>query len=195
MPHPLTYPRARRPLRAALVGTAAMALTVVLGPGITPAAAVQLGPLTKVSDGDPFAGCTADKVAKQPGINYPNTEIEPWIAANPANPKDVLAGWQQDRWSDGGSRGLLAGLSRNGATSFKTVVPGRVSKCEGGPWTRDTDPWLDFSAKGVAYYMHLAIEPDLPNGDFGASAMLVARSTDGGSTWGKPVELIRDPAG
>src|SRR3954451_2460276 len=57
MSHPLVHPRARRPLRAALVGTTAMALTVVLGPGITSAAAVQLGPLTKVSDGDPFAGC------------------------------------------------------------------------------------------------------------------------------------------
>ena len=88
MSHPLTYPRARRPLRAALVGTAATALAVVLGTGISPAAAVQLGPLTKVSDGDPFATCKADNVAKQEktgAINYPATEIEPWIVANPAN--------------------------------------------------------------------------------------------------------------
>jgi hypothetical protein len=86
MSHPLVHPRARRPLRAALVGTAATALAVVLGPGITPAAAVQLGPLTKVSDGDPFAGCTADKAGQQPGTLYPATEIEPWIASDPTNP-------------------------------------------------------------------------------------------------------------
>ena len=43
--------------------------------------------------------------------------------------------------------------------------------------------------------MHLAFEPDLPNGPFGASAMLVTRSTDGGQTWGKPITLIKDPAG
>src|SRR4051794_24556545 len=160
----LVHPRAGRPLRPALVGTTAMALAAALGlAAATPASAVQLGPLTKVSDGDPFAACTADKVAKQPGTLYPNTEIEPWIASNPTNPKNILAGWQQDRWSNGGSCGLLAGLSRNGAAGFKTVVPGRVSKCEGGPWTRDTDPWLDFSSKGVAYFMHLAIEPDLPS--------------------------------
>src|SRR3954452_600320 len=152
MPHPFAHPRARRSLRAALVGTAAAALVVVLGPGAA-SAAVQLGPLTKVSDGDPFAGCTADKVAKQPGTLYPNTEIEPWIASDPTNPKNILAGWQQDRWSNGGSRGLVAAPSRNGGVSWGLVrAPGRVTKCQGGPWTRGSDPWLDFSAKGVAYF-------------------------------------------
>ena len=43
--------------------------------------------------------------------------------------------------------------------------------------------------------MHLAIEPDLPNGQFGASAMVVTRSTDGGRSWGRPVTLIKDPNG
>jgi len=160
-----------------------------------PAAAAELGPLTKVSGGDPFTGCTADHVGQQSGTLYPNTEIEPWIASNPANPSNVLAGWQQDRWSDGGSRGLIAGLSRNGGAGWKNVTPGRVTKCEGGPWTRASDPWLDFSTKGVAYFMHLAFEPDLPSGSFGANAMLVTRSTDGGATWGKPIKLIQDPAG
>src|SRR4051794_33009085 len=195
MSHPLAHPRARRPLCAALVGTAAAALVVVLGPGAASAAAVQLGPLTKVSDGDPFAGCKADRPGNQDGTLFPATEIEPWIASDPTDPKNVVAGWQQDRWSNGGSRGLVAGVSGNGAASFKTVIPGRVTKCQGGPWTRDSDPWLDFSARGVAYFMHLANEPDLPNGQFGASGMVVTRSTDGGRTWGKPVTLIRDPAG
>lgn len=168
---------------------------LLLAASALPAAAVELGPLTKVSGGDPFTGCTADQVGEQPGTPYPNTEIEPWIAANPAHPSNVLAGWQQDRWSDGGSRGLIAGLSRNGGTGWRNIVPGRVTKCEGGPWTRASDPWLDFSTKGVAYFMHLAFEPDLPSGAFGANTMLVTRSTDGGATWGKPVKLIQDPAG
>src|SRR4051812_21889837 len=81
MPHPLVHPRARHTLRAGLIGTTATALAAVLGLSAAPAAAVQLGPLTKVSDGDPFAACTADRVGKQPGINYPATEIEPWIAS------------------------------------------------------------------------------------------------------------------
>src|SRR5689334_22678091 len=139
MSHPLVHSRARRPLRVALIGTTAMALAVVLGPGVTPAAAVQLGPLAKVSDGDPFAKCKVDQVGKQEGTNYPASEIEPWIVANPADPKNVLAAWQQDRWSNGGSRGGLAGLSRNGGASWKTVVPGQVTKCEGGPGSRASD--------------------------------------------------------
>src|SRR4051812_11910163 len=195
MSQPLMHPRAQRQLHPALVATAAMTLAVVLGSATVSAAAVQLGPLTKVSDGDPFATCTADQVGKQPGTNYPNTKIEPWIASDPTNSKNVLAGWQQDRWSNGGARGLVAGMSTNGAASLKNVIPGPVTKCQGGPWTRDSDPWLDFSAKGVAYFMHLANEPDLPNGDFGASAMIVTRSADGGRSWGKPITLIRDPAG
>src|SRR6476620_10700688 len=100
MPHPCAHPRPRRPLRAALVGTAAAALVVVLGPGATSAAAVQLGPLTKVSDGDPFARCKADRPGNQDGDLFPATEIEPWIASDPTDPKNVVAGWQQDRWSN-----------------------------------------------------------------------------------------------
>jgi hypothetical protein len=179
-----------------LVGTTAMGLATILGLGAASAAAVQLGPLTKVSDGDRFATCKADNVAKQEqqtgAVNYPNTEIEPWITANPADPKDVLAGWQQDRWSDGGSRGLLAGLSRNGAASFTTVVPGRVSKCEGGPWIRTTDPWLDFSPNGTAYFTHLAIQTGELVTANGPNGVVVTRSTDGGRTWGRPITLIRD---
>ena len=194
MPHPFAHPRARRPLRAALVGTAAAALAVVLGPGAA-SAAVQLGSLTKVSDGDPFAGCNADKVAEQPGTLYPNTEIEPWVAADPTDPKDMLAGWQQDRWSNGGSRGLVAGPSRNGGVSWGRSCPRPGHEVPGRPLDPRVGPVGRHLAKGVAYFLHLAFEPDLPSGAFGASAMLVARSTDGGGTWGKPITLIRDTPG
>src|SRR4051794_40189548 len=117
MSHPLVRPRAPHPFRAALVGTTTMALAVVLGPGAASAAAVQLGPLTKVSDGDPFAGCTADNIAAQKrmgAILYPASELEPWVAADPSDPGRLIAGWQQDRWSNGGSRGLVAGVTKNG---------------------------------------------------------------------------------
>src|SRR4051812_4773981 len=117
MSHPLTHPRAQRQLRPALVGTAAVTLAVVLGSATASAAAVQRGPLTKVSDGDPFAGCTADNIAAQKktgAILYPASELEPWVAADPSDPGRLIAGWQQDRWSNGGSRGLVAGVTKNG---------------------------------------------------------------------------------
>src|SRR5436305_1685036 len=83
------------------LGAAALAAASTLALSAGAASAVTVGPLVKVSDGDLFANCKADQVGKQPGTNYPNTEIEPWIAANPTDPKNVLAGWQQDRWSGG----------------------------------------------------------------------------------------------
>ena len=71
-------------------------------------------------------------------------------------------------------------------------MPGPVTKCEGGPFTRASDPWVDFSPNGTAYFMHLAFEPDQPNGGFGDNAMLVTRSTDGGLSWGGPITLRSD---
>jgi len=56
MSHPLAHPRALRPLRAALVGTTAAALTAILGLGATSATAAEVGKLVQVSHGDPFAG-------------------------------------------------------------------------------------------------------------------------------------------
>src|SRR3954468_14233962 len=150
MPQPFAHPRPRRPLRAALVGTAAAALVVVLGPGATSAAAVQLGPLTKVSDGDPFAGCTADNIAAQKrtgAILYPASELEPWVAADPSDPGRLIAGWQQDRWSSGGARGLVTGVSKNGGVSWKDTIPRGISNCTGGPYTRSSDPWVSISPK------------------------------------------------
>ena len=158
----------------------------------TPPSPAGATPEYLVTSKTPFSSCTADKVAKQEGTNYPSTEIEPDAAANPANLKNVSIGWQQDRWSDGGSRGLLAGVSFDRGLSWKTVKVSGTTKCEGGPWTRASDPWVTFTANGDGYFMTLAFEPDLPSGGFGPSAMLVNKSSDGGRSWGKPVTLIRD---
>ena len=63
------------------------------------------GPLVKVSGASPFgplANC-----GNFPGIfngtNFVDSEVEPWVAVNPVDPDNIVAFWQQDRWSDGGS--------------------------------------------------------------------------------------------
>ncbi len=161
-----------------------------------PAAAVELGRTTTVSPAEsPFKSCTADGVAKQDGTNYPNSEIEPFIEASPSNQNRLVAGWQQDRWSNGGARGLAAGYSLDGGKTWKVSVPPGISKCSGGPYQRASDPWVSVSPNGVSYFMSLAFNADLPDGRFGASAMLVNRSTDGGKTWSKPITLKSDGAG
>jgi hypothetical protein len=37
--------------------------------------------------------------------NSLNSEVEPWMDANPTDPDNLIAVWQQDRWSNGGARG------------------------------------------------------------------------------------------
>src|SRR4051812_16553070 len=84
----------RAPLRVTLAGILAFGAA-------TSASAAQLGPLIQITGPSPFATCTVDDVAGQDGTNYPDSEIEPWIDANPTDHRNLIAAWQQDRWSNG----------------------------------------------------------------------------------------------
>ena len=171
------------------------------------ATAAEFRRLVPVSPGaSPFASCTADDIVLQEAVctavgapceNYPNTEIEPWVDANPTNLKNLIAGWQQDRWSNGGARGDVSAYSKDGGRTWtKVLVPG-TTLCSGGGglFARASDPWVSFSPNGTAYFMTLAFQPDRSDGGFGADAMLVNRSTDGGVSWGPPITLIVDTNG
>jgi hypothetical protein len=151
---------------------------------------------TIISGPSPFAGCDISTELVPVNANYLNAEVEPWVDSNPINPNNLIAGWQQDRWSDGGSRGLVSSYSMDGgATWTQQAVPG-INKCSGGTgdfaYDRATDPWITFSPDGAAYFFSLSFNNDLPNGGNGANAMLVSKSTNGGATWGAPKVLIRD---
>ena len=130
------------------------------------------------------------------GTLYPNAEVEPHLAINPANPNNLIGSWQQDRWSGGASQGTAVGVSFDGGTTWTTrALP--ASRCgggnaaNGGDYERATDPWVTFSPNGTAYQMSLAVNgATLQSGSM--SAMLVFRSTDGGQSWSNPAVLIRD---
>jgi hypothetical protein len=141
----------------------------------------------RVSQGDPFAACTADDVAAQPGTNYPATEVEPWVDVNPANTANVAGIWQQDRWSDGGSRGLVAGVTLDGGATWRSVVIPDGSRCSGGIYDRTSDPWLSFGPDGDLYAISLALSHDGT-----VSAILVNKSVDGGLSWSDAETLIHD---
>ena len=108
-------------LRVTLVAAVAAAAVVVAAP----ARATMEG--HEVSTVDPFAACVgvgADGMS----INYPDSEVEPWVATNPANPDNMIGAWQQDRWSGGGARGLVAGWSFDDGLKWgETPLP--FSKC------------------------------------------------------------------
>jgi hypothetical protein len=102
---------------------------------------------------------------------------------------------QQDRWSNGGARGNSAPFSKDGGRTWKTVVPPGVSLCSGGRYQRASDPWVDFSPNGTAYFMSLVTDNDPPSGSFGKNGMVVNRSTDGGATWSRAIQLSALPVG
>ena len=157
----------------------------------TPASAQRLDRLTKISADDPFARCTADHVGSQFGTMYPNTEVEPSVAVNPARPAQLLTAVQQDRWDTEGSRGVRAGQSSDGGKSWAGNIPTGISVCAGGKYLRATDPWTAFSVDGTAFLTSLAFDYVLISGN-GPAAVLVSRSKNGGLSWAKPISLIAD---
>jgi hypothetical protein len=174
-----------RALFALVVVAVLLVPTASAGPG-------AVGPNITVSGASPFASCTADDPAGQAGTLFPNSEVEPWIDVSGVDRSgdgvaDAIGAYQQDRWSNGGARGIVASVLHAG-TWHQVVIPG-VSKCSGGAFDRATDPWVAISPNGTAYAMTLTFQ-DFPT--FSTSILYVNRSTDGGLTWGPPTQLIRD---
>ena len=127
-----------------------------------------------------------------PGSNYPNTELEPWLSVNPADPLNVVGTWQQDRYSAGASKGSSVGVSLNGGVTFTQIAVPGLTKCTGGTiFERASDPWLSFSPDGTLFAMSL-VETKLATGVNNPSGMAVSRSEDKGLTWSAPTFIIND---
>ncbi len=177
-----------RALLALLVG---LAVAVVAAP----VAQAAVDPLVPVSGSSPFPPACNGAAQPQSSVEYRNAEVEPWIDANPTNGDNLLAMWQQDRYSDGGANGLGVGVSQNGGQSW-TQVPlanlPKFTRCQGaaagsdGDYERASDPWVSFGPEGDAYGVSLSFNETRDQ----ANAILVSESRDGGATWG-PVSVIR----
>ena len=171
-----------------------LALSIASGVCVTAVAAsagtFAVAPLTGISGPSPFAGCTAG--AAPGSVLYPNAEEEPWVDVNPTNPNNLIAVWQQDRWSDGGAHGLVTAVSHNGGLSWSRTFP-HFSVCaggtvaNGGDFDRSSDPWVSFGPDGTAYQVSLSF-----NATNNVNAVLASRSTDGGDHWSEPWTIIRD---
>jgi len=148
------------------------------------------------SSASPFAACTAggSPDADPSGVVYPNTEVEPFVAVNPNDPSNIIGSYQQDRWSDGGSRGLVASRSVDGGLSWAqnwaefSVCSDYASTSYVSPFNRATDPFVSFDSAGTAYQISLGIDSVALN----FSGIEVSTSTDGGATWNAPARLITD---
>ena len=109
-------------------------LTVAAATSAAPASAnpFTLDPVSVASGVSPFPpGCGGPGEAFETSVLYQNAEVETHSAVNPTNPANVVAYWQQDRWSDGGAHGNLAGYSFDGGATWGRSAP-RFSRCAGG---------------------------------------------------------------
>ena len=119
---------------------------------------------------------------------FPDTQVEPRLAVDPTNPKHMVGAWQQERWDNGGSFGIVAAVTFDaGSTWTEAVIPG-LTGCSGGPYDRASDPWVSFGPTGTIYVSSLGLDGNETTGTT-ESAVLVNRSTDGGLTWSQPATL------
>jgi hypothetical protein len=172
------------------LGAAVLAATAIAAPRAH-ASVFTPGPLTEASATNPLAACPPDAA----GVNFAGAEVEPFLGVNPTDDDNLVGVYQQDRYSNGGSKGSVAASSLDGgATWVDTAIPTNT-RCTGGRYQRASDPWVSFGPDGVAHAMSLVTDPDPASGGFGANGMVYNRSTDGGRTWGPPIMLIEDAAG
>lgn len=166
---------------------------VLLVPQVAWASAYVAGPTAQVSGASPFApGCgLAPEDPNDPGASvvYLDSEVEPWVDVNPADGDNIAGSWQQDRWSDGGSRGLVAGVSLDDGNSWTLSPVTGTSQCTGGKYDRASDPWLSFSPDGSLHHASLSFNVA---GTDTTSAIVVNKSEDGGLTWSQPKVVIED---
>jgi hypothetical protein len=151
-----------------------------------------LTPLVQVSDPNPLPTTPPPP----PPTVFIDSEVEPQIAVDPTNTAHAVAIWQQDRFrSVGGARALVVSVTYNandslGATwSTPAAIPGfNSTDPAGAAFPRYTDPWVSFTPTGDLYASAIALTPGGPFPSH--TAVLVVKSTDGGSTWSTPTTLI-----
>ncbi len=176
-----------------------MSLALLAGLALT--AVTTMGNGATAADGTPYS-LQADTIVSSPSslvdcpfgsapgfpTAYADTEVEPQLAVNPTNPDEIVGATQQDRWPDGGARGLSSWMSSDGGNSWTKTADVPWSACQGGPtrFGRVTDPWVSYDKAGNLYFLAQPID----SAALGLSAVSV--STWDGTSWTEPKLLIED---
>jgi hypothetical protein len=99
---------------------------------------------------------------------------------------NLIGVWQQDRWSSGGAKGIVAGYSSDGGTTWgEARLPFSDCASRRSPFGRASDPWVSIGSDGTAYASALSLGA-------ATNAVLVSTSTDGGKSWGRLRAVILD---
>jgi hypothetical protein len=179
-----------RPTRLSAFALAVVVLGIVVA--VAQASPFMPTQYTEASATNPIAACPPDGS----GINFDDSEVEPWLDVNPTADTNLIAVYQQDRYSNGGAKVNVASTSFNGGLSWTQVALPETTRCSGNPaFERASDPWVSFGPTGVAHAMSLVTDPDAPSGAFGDNGMMYNRSKTGGASWEDAVLLTSDTGG
>ncbi len=183
-----------RALLAAAVVLAALLLGTVGARGGSSSGTPALVQDVKTGS-DTLAGATSGGPDPIQDYIQPDTEIEPSIAVNPTNAKNVVTVYQLSRIADGGdaTNGFAASLD-GGKTWTSGALPGLTTfPGQGGVFERASDAVVAFGPDGTVYANSLVF--DWNKNDGLRSGIAVNVSKDGGRHWGPPVFLQDDLLG
>jgi len=111
------------------------------------------------------------------------TEVEPHVLANSTT---LVSAFQTGRIAPGGATAIGWSTSTDGGSTWtKGFLPGLTTGNGGGPFNAASDPAVAYDAKHAVWLIS-----SLPIVNSGTTtAVVVSRSTDGGLTWGNPVDV------
>src|SRR6266545_4172482 len=159
--------------RAHFVTVIALALVLAL---VTTTAALANVTLTQLNT-DPYTNSTSQH----------KTEVEPDSFSSGST---IVATTQVGRFNDGGASNIGWATSTNGGSAWTSgQLPGlTVFSSPAGPYDRATDPAVAFDAAHNVWLINSLGLTQNGNSILGA-AVVVNRSTNGGTTWGNAVTV------
>jgi hypothetical protein len=137
-----------------------------------------------------------DPTSSHPQIIQPDTQIEPSIAVNPADPLNAVAVVQEGRVAGGGDETNGYATTFDGGKTWQFgELPGLTYLVGGdqtGPneFDRASDAVVAFGPGNLVYANSLVFTDSSSGGTH--SGLAVNVSKDGGATWGPPVFLEND---
>ncbi len=182
-----------------LAAVAAVAVAqVTVGGGTTAGAAGAPAPrlIHDVKTGSDRLG-SLTPASPDPIQDYvqPDTQIEPSVAVNPANPKNVVTVYQEGRIADGGDATNGYATSFDGGKTWQSgELPGLTTyPGQGGVFERASDAVVAFGPNNLVYANSLVFDFNKNAGL--RSGIAVNVSKDGGRHWGPPVIIQDDNLG
>jgi hypothetical protein len=162
----------------------AICSAVVLVAALGAASAIAAVPSRILLTSGPHTACGV------PGHPQPGAAVEPMVAASAADPRRLVATWQQDRYEEGGSLAFGVSVSSDGGRTWRSRdVPG-MTDCPSGGNDRSSDPWASIGAGGKTYLA--GVPGSIGTTGFPVTNVVVATSADGGDSWHPPVAVTHD---